>query len=374
MKTIHLMLKPASALCNLRCRYCFYADVSSHREIHSHGIMTADTAEAILRNLSAELKPGDRVHFAFQGGEPTLAGLPFFRDFVNRVSQWKEIGVSWALQTNGILLDNAWCTFLKEHRFLVGLSLDLLPEAHDRTRVDPAGKGSYRQVTDRLSLLKRHGVAVNVLCTLTAAVARHPQQVWNQLGKLGVDYVQFTPCLRALDGGSSPYALTPRLFASFYTQLFRLWYADFQQGIRRSVKLFDDVVNQLLLGRPTGCGMNGVCQPQLVIEADGSAYPCDFFCLDQYKLGNLTTQTLSQLLQAPALMAFLQRPHEKPQPCTACRYHVFCGGNCKRMQREICCIEEDGFCGYRSFLEQWGETLLQLAEQIRQLHSKYGGN
>ena len=138
MKTIHLMLKPASSLCNMRCGYCFYADVAAGRNTPSYGLMGDATAEAILKMIQQDLEPGDGIHFAFQGGEPTLAGLPFFRNFVSRVSQWKGIRVSYALQTNGLLLDDQWCRFLKEHRFLVGLSLDLLPEAHDAVKIGRA--------------------------------------------------------------------------------------------------------------------------------------------------------------------------------------------------------------------------------------------
>jgi len=366
MKTIHLMLKPASSLCNMRCGYCFYSDLAARRNKPSCGLMSDTTAEAIVSRLGQDLEPGDHIHFAFQGGEPTLAGLPFFRSFVSRVSRWKGIGVSYALQTNGLLLDSQWCRFLKEHRFLVGLSLDLLPEAHDAARTDAHGQGTYRRVCEALALLNANGVDCNVLCTLTPAVAQQPKQVWDRLTALDIEYVQFTPCLGPLDEPiSSPYALTPKLFASFYTELFSYWYADFQRGKCRSVKLFDDIVNLLVLGRPTGCGMTGFCQAQLVAEADGSVYPCDFYCLDPYCLGNLTTQSITQLLNAPAAEAFRNRPHQMPLLCKTCSYQRFCGGNCKRMQREICCSGDDRFCGYRSFLEQRGNTLFMLAQQIR---------
>lgn len=366
MKTMNLMIKPASALCNLRCKYCFYADVSARRCVSSHGIMQEATVKAMLEFVLLELQEGDRVHFAFQGGEPTLAGLPFFKAFVSLVCGWKGIEVSYALQTNGILLDAEWCAFLAEHHFLVGLSLDLLPDAHDSVRVDAGGNGTYSRVKDTLTLLKKFGVECNVLCTLTSEIARHPKQVWDRVTALGIEYVQFTPCLGDLDTvPPSPYALTPARFASFYTRLFGLWYEDFQKGKRRSVKLFDDVVNQLVLGRPTGCGMNGVCQPQLVVEADGSAYPCDFYCLDEFRLGNITENKVSELLSSSGLEAFLGRTHSAPRLCRDCRYRAFCGGNCKRMQREICCVGEDGFCGYQSFLDACGAPLARLAEQIR---------
>ncbi len=362
MKTVNIMLKPASSLCNMRCKYCFYADVSAARNIPSYGIMSAETVEALLKRLAAEFSRGDRIGIAFQGGEPTLAGLSFFRDFVEKASSILQADVSYALQTNGLLLDDEWRAFLKEHRFLVGLSLDLLPEIHDSVRVDSAGDGTYKRVTESLALLKKHGIDCNVLCTLTNTAARHPKQIWNQLVRLGIDYMQFTPCLGKPDGTPSNHALTPRRFASFYKQLFTCWYEDFQKGNRRSVKFFDDIVNQIILGRPTQCGMDGACQPQLVIEADGSAYPCDFYCLDKYKLGNITEQTVSALLASDALTSFIKRPHETPALCDGCPYYRFCGGNCKRMQCEICCSGADSYCGYRDFLDSRGAILAHLAD------------
>ena len=359
------MIKPASSLCDMRCKYCFYADVADARAVRSFGMMSDETTDAMLKSIASELEAGDAVGFAFQGGEPTLAGLPFFRRFVEKTREWKNIRVSYALQTNGLSLDAEWCAFLKEHRFLVGLSLDLLQASHDATRVDAGGSGTYRRVCDAMTLLRGHGVDFNVLCTLTSDVARHPKQVWDQLVKLGVDYVQFTPCLGDLDASPSPFALTPERFASFYRRLFALWYADFRAGKRRSVKLFDDVVNQLVLGSPTGCGMDGVCRAQLVIEADGSAYPCDFYCLDQYKMGNITTDPIDALLHSEGAKAFLARSHAPLRICADCRYARFCGGNCKRMRGEICCSESGTFCGYRDFLDACGAQLAALAQNVR---------
>ncbi len=366
MKQVSIMLKPASARCNLRCKYCFYTDVAQHRTTPSFGMMKPETMGAILANVAAELQPGDKVHFVFQGGEPTLAGLDFYRTFVAIAGQWQDVQVTYALQTNGLLLDEDWCKFLKEHNFLVGVSLDLLRDCHDDIRVDREGHGTWNRVVRAIELLGRCGVEHNVLCTLTNAVARHPRQVWQQLNKLDVRFVQFTPCLGELEGEKSLFALTPKRFADFYATLFEQWREELRQGRWRSVKFFDDVVNLLVLGRPTGCGMDGVCRPQLVVEADGSAYPCDFYCTDEYRLGNLTEQTVSQLLSGPAVGAFVNRVQEKSAVCELCPYDAFCGGNCPRMRREICCGVGETYCGYRDFLDRCGEGLAELARKYSQ--------
>ena len=183
-------------------------------------------------------------------------------------------------------MDEEWCAFLKKHNFLVGISYDLLPEYHDAARVDIAGKGTARRVETAIAHLQKAGVSFNVLCTLTNPVARRPRQVWKRLAELGIEYVQFTPCLAPL-AGESLYTLTPRRFAAFYNGLFPLWLADYRAGRYRSVKLFDDVLNRLAYGTSGTCGMGGQCSPQVVVEADGSVYPCDFYCLEAYTLGNL---------------------------------------------------------------------------------------
>ena len=368
MKQISIMIKPASALCNLRCRYCFYADVAEKREVPSYGIMTEETTERLLTNVRDWLSPGDTVSFAFQGGEPTLAGLPYFQRFAELVKQWDSVRVQFAFQTNGILLDEDWCTFFRENKVLVGVSWDLLPDCHDAARVDADGNGTNKTVQNAVRLLEKNGVEYNILCTLTNFIARHPEQVWKQLVRNDIRYVQFTPCLGALDASADdPYALTPRRFASFYDRLFSLWYEDFRNGSYRSVKYFDDLVNLMAFGRPNMCGIDGKCRPQLVTEADGSVYPCDFYCMDDYCLGNLAHQPLAELLASPKIGEFACREHTMPTLCTGCPYAKLCGGGCKRMQKEIACFRNDSFCGIQTFLRAHGEQLRSIAAEERRL-------
>ena len=360
MKNYNVMIKPASSLCNMRCKYCFYADVASAREVTSYGIMTDEVMARCLNGVRKCVGVGDRVNFVFQGGEPMLAGFDFLDSFVKRTSSWNDVTVTYALQTNATLIDERWCEFLKKHGFLVGVSFDILEDAHDGTRLGADGEGTYKTVLSSIELLKKHKVDFNVLCTLTSYVARHPREVWRQLRRLGIEFVQFTPCLDDF-GGTSPYALTPERFASFYTALFELWYEEYKNGKYISVKFFDDIVNQLVLGTPTSCGMDGVCRPQLVVEADGSVYPCDFYCLDKYKLGCLAESSVDELLSSPRVSEFVSREAPAMPICKDCRYSRFCGGNCVRMRREIFVGKNGSFCGYRAFLDKWGGTLASLA-------------
>lgn len=366
MKHIAVMIKPASSLCNLRCRYCFYAEVSDSREVRSFGVMEQSVAVRMIRNVFAGLGTGDQVSFAFQGGEPTLAGLDFFRFFTDEVSKvCGTVRVSYALQTNGILLDDAWCEFLKEHRFLVGLSLDLLPELHNANRLNAQKQGTYSQVRDAKACLEKHGVDYNILAVLTNALARHPRQVWEVLCKQKIQYVQFIPCLGELDGTASVLALMPERFASFYTQLFRLWAADFEQGKYRSVKLFDDLIHLLAFGSRNACGITGQCMPQIVVESDGSVYPCDFYAMDEYRVGNLAEIPIEKIYTAAAMAEFRNRPTEQMALCQTCPYVPICGGGCPRMRREVCGAPDSGACGYRMFLDSCLKQMQKYAYQAR---------
>ncbi len=369
MARYSVMLKPASSACNLRCKYCFYADLAGKRDTFCFGSMSRQTAREILTNLSRQLQRGDMVEFAFQGGEPTLVGLDWFRDFFSMCGELlKEQTVTYALQTNGTLLDDQWGEFLGKHQVLVGLSVDADAPMHNSCRVDTHGQGTYPQVMAAAALLRKHRVEFNILCTLTREIARHPLQVWKWICKHDFRYVQFTPCLDELDApGQSDYALRPDRFADFYIRLFPLWFRDFQEGRYRSIKFFDDVVNLLAFGMPTACGIHGACQCQMVVEADGSAYPCDFYCLDEYRLGDLRKDSLVQMVQSERARAFVSREREASALCEECPYRNFCGRGCRRMQREVYCGSEDKRCGYRSFLDYAMPALQQIARQQRMM-------
>lgn len=367
MKQLSIMLKPASSICNLRCRYCFYEDIASERETPSFGKMSRETMVSILSNIRKDLEIGDHVTFAFQGGEPMLAGLEYYQNFISVTDKWKGIHVSYALQTNGTLLDDEWCRFLKGHHFLAGISWDILKDCHNGARVDVSGNGTYRPVEKAIDLLNERHVEYNVLCTLTNFVARHPDKVWREIAGKKLRYVQFTPCLDFLgEDKHSAYALTPQRFFSFYDQLFSIWFPAFREGNYISIKLFDDIVNLLAFHIPTSCGINGICSEQLVVEADGSTYPCDFYCLPEYCLGNLSCQSLREVHDSPNAEAFLHRDKDLPKLCGSCQFSAFCHGNCPRMRPQIGCVKDDKFCGYQAFLNAHANEFAQIAEmQLR---------
>ena len=365
MKNLTVMLKPASSACNMRCRYCFYADVSSLRDCRSYGIMAEDTLKRVLDHIFSSLAPGDRLNLAFQGGEPSLAGLDFFRNLVEQVKvRAKGIRVDYAFQTNGLILDEDWCRFLKENKFLVGLSLDGYAKNHNACRPDVHGEGTFSRILETKQRMDRMGVEYNILTVLTGELARHPQQVWRFLEEQKIQYVQFIPCLGPLEEAGSPWALTPKRYAEFYSALFDRWYEAFRKGNYISVKLFDDLARLLAFGECNACGLLGFCQPQLIVEADGSVYPCDFYVLDEYRMGNLASEPLDSFWPEKA-KPFLERQKEAMPLCQSCPYRRMCSGGCERMRREVCYAPGENLCGHKMLLDRIYPRLREIAAMIR---------
>lgn len=353
MKHISVLVKPASSLCNLRCKYCFYANVSSLREVRSFGRMKSEVASKMIENIFADLEAGDELTLAFQGGEPTLAGLAYFEQIVSFVSdQAKAVTVHYAIQTNGIVINDAWCRFLKEHDFLVGLSIDGHPLYHDLNRLDTKGRGTFHKVMQTKHLFDAHGIAYNVMCVLTDPLAQEAEKVFRFLQEENIEYVQFIPCLDDLDADTgSNYALTPDRFGSFYEQLLPFWIEAFEAGNYISIKQFEDILNLFVGGRTTACGILGNCQIQYVIEADGSVYPCDFYVLDEYRMGYIQEQTLKELFEQDISRIFLCEKPTIPAFCDSCPFRRMCNGGCKRMKDAMYVSGDGNYCGYRALLE-----------------------
>lgn len=362
MKQIGFLIKPASSSCNMRCRYCFYADVAEHRTVRSYGIMREEVMEALIERA---LGLGDdaRITFAFQGGEPTLAGLDFFTAFMDAVERRRtHQTVNYALQTNGYLIDDTWATFLAEHRVLVGVSLDGYRDMHDWLRPDAAGQGTYHRVMGAIAALKRAGAEYNILTVLTAQLAKHPQKLYRFLRSNNFRYVQLIPCLPGLEGADDEFALTPELFASFYKVFFRLWLADYRAGRAPSITLFDNLIPLFAGIPPQQCGMLGACAPQFVVESSGDVYPCDFYVLDRYRCGNVLTDSLEAMATCDALRTFLAEPRRRCSQCADCPFERICHRNCKRLN--IAYYRED-YCGYRDFLEEAAPQMAAIARTLR---------
>lgn len=347
-KHIGFLIKPASSACNMRCRYCFYCDVAAHREERRARVMDWDVADAIIERALA-VAPDAHVSFAFQGGEPTLAGLDFFRSFVARVEERRDRQqVSWALQTNGYLIDGEWAAFFREHGFLIGVSVDAYRDLHDSMRPDAHGAATYARVMGGVRLLRESGVDVNILSVLTSQMAAHPQRVFSFIKREGITHIQFIPCLPGLDDEHDAFSLGPREFSSFYRRLFDLWWRELGAGSYVSIWLFENIMQMALGQFPSQCGMLGRCAPQFVVESDGSVYPCDFYALDEYRVGDIRNDDLEAMATCETMHAFLREPRRACSQCADCPFEGMCHRNCKRLN---IAYYDEGYCGLREFFE-----------------------
>ncbi|EOH74405.1 radical SAM/SPASM domain-containing protein [Enterococcus malodoratus] len=368
MKHISVLIKPASSLCNIRCKYCFYADISSLRDVRSYGKMTDDTTQKMIANLYLDLEDGDELTLAFQGGEPTLAGIGYFEKLAELVEQQtKRVTVHYAIQTNGILINQRWCRLFKRYNFLVGLSVDGSPIYHNLNRLDIKGRGTYHRVMATKKLFDDHQINYNILCVLTNQLAKEAKKVFRFLQDNCIRYVQFIPCLDEINAERrSSYALTPQRFATFYQQLFKLWFKELGKGNYISIKLFDDLVHLFARKQVNACGLLGNCQVQYVIEADGSVYPCDFYVLDEYRMGYIQEQGLRELFEQDITKKFLCERSADTKLCMDCPFKNYCGGGCKRMKDAVYVDEQKEMCGYQVLLNTLVPKISAILECLQQ--------
>lgn len=348
MPPLSVLLKPASSGCNLRCAYCFYADEASIRTVPNYGLMSREVSHALIDKAVGAAERS--VTFLFQGGEPTLAGLDFYRDFVSHMEKTAppDLEIRYAIQTNGMLVDDAWCGFLKKNRFLVGLSLDGSRECHDRFRRDGEGRGTYDRVLRAARLLERTGVEYNILTVVTGFLAKHIQSVFRILCKEGFRFQQYIPCLDPLeeDRGGQNFSLSPKQYEEFLKTLFDLWYRELEQGHYWSIRYFDNLVWMLGGHDPEQCSMRGSCGLQYLVEADGGVYPCDFYGLDQYRLGNILENSWAELDRNREALGFLAASQRVPEECRGCRWYPLCRNGCRRDRLiEAAGLGRNYYCG-----------------------------
>lgn len=352
MPPCNLLIKPASSLCNMRCRYCFYADVSSRREVQNRGVMSEETLEILVR--AALRYASGSCGFNFQGGEPTLAGLDFYRRLIELQNKYNvnRVEIFNAIQTNGYLIDDEWAKFLADNRFLVGLSLDGPAEIHDACRLDPAGKGTHTRVLRAAAALDRQGAEYNILCVVNNFVARHGRKVYNFFRQSGFRYLQFIPCLDPFDGDERhDYSLTAERYAGFLKATFDLYYDDFCRGEYTSVRTFDNYVSMLAGRPPEACGMQGVCSSYFTVEGDGSVYPCDFYVLDRYRMGSVLEDSFAAMAGSEAAVRFVEESKPVDSSCQSCGYFPFCRGGCRRYREPFV----DGRPGLNKFCSAYRE-------------------
>ena len=320
------LIKPVSSMCSLRCRYCFYRDESHNRTVSSYGRMSVDILKKAVMYTVSEAQRGSS--FLFQGGEPLLRGVSFFEIYNELCSDIRSLRpdfcISSSVQTSAAGLNLPMVRVLKEGRFLVGVSLDGPEQLHDINRVRKDGRGSFKEVFASLELLKREKVPVNILCVITRDNAR-PQELWRFFMDNGLDYLQFIMALNPL--GFDRNLISGTEYADFFLEIFDLWFAEFCAGHYVSVRMIDDIFSMLTGQNITSCDLHGQCTLQNVIEADGSIYPCDFYVLDEWKLGNVCDYPVT--IEESTARSFTEKM-KLPDKCRDCGSRFICRNGCRR--------------------------------------------
>lgn len=373
MPPLTLLIKPVSSDCNMRCNYCFYADEKKYMEIASYGLMSYTTLENVVIKALAEARW--QCTFAFQGGEPTLAGLNFYEKLLELVNKHNRnrIQIKYLIQTNGYSIDKNWAVFLKQNNFLVGLSLDGIKDTHDLFRRDVQGKGTFSNVMRASQIFDNIGVSFNILTVVTAQVVKNIGKIYGFFGRNRFLYQQYIPCLDPLyeKRGQHSYSLSPQLYGEFLCTLFDLWYNDFIRGKQVYVRYFDNLIHMLMGNPPESCVMAGHCSPQIVVESDGSVYPCDFYVLDEYRLGNLNENDIQYIESKRDEIKFIELSKPKNPQCTECQWLSLCRGGCRR-DRE--CQDNSGllhnyFCtSYKLFFNYAYSRMISCVQYFQEIH------
>lgn len=407
-RPFHVMVKPIGPTCNLECEYCYYLDKADLYPDQANFRIEDETLESFIRQ-NIESQPGSAVTFAWQGGEPTLLGIDFFRKVVEFQQKYApaDMHVQNSLQTNGTLLDEEWGEFLAEHDFLVGISLDGPEPLHNRFRRTRNDSVTFRQVMNGLSLLQEHDVKYNVLCVVNAINSHHPLDVYRFFIDQGIEWIQFIPLVEPLDGSEenpptenvsqgeasmqydaesdhqipdwvrargggvkqqdedhkavieaaqtapiSHRSVDPVVYGEFLCTIFDEWVRNDVGSI--SVRLFDQCLEILLRGAASLCVFSQTCGSQLAMEHNGDVYACDHFVDPGFERGNIHNMHLATLVDDSRQRQFGEyKQNGLPARCTSCNVHEFCHGGCPKNWHLQTPTGESGLnylcAGYRRF-------------------------
>jgi uncharacterized protein len=387
---IHVVTKPIGPLCNLNCEYCFYLEKQALFGPDEKYRMSDEVLSAFIANYVAS-QPSPEVAFVWQGGEPTLLGLNFFKRVVELQRQFGGAKtISNALQTNGTLLTDEWCAFLKRHNFAVGISLDGPSEIHNRYRRDPKGKGTFERVIKGLRLLQKHKVEYNVLASVSRDAARQPLAIYRFLKDEGVEFIQFSPIVERISDGSkrhglrlagpaaldreeqqaevSAWSVVPGEYGDFLIAIYEEW-------VRHDVgKVF--VMNfewalNAWIGNPSPvCVHAEQCGRSLVIEHNGDVYACDHCVFPEYRLGNVLTESMAGMAEKSRGSGFgVTKETALPRWCRECAVLAACCGGCPKHRFAMTYYNEPGLqylCeGYKKFflhIRKYCHAMTQLLE------------
>lgn len=364
-----ILIKPVSGLCNLHCDYCFYCDEMEKRDNAFYGKMSEETLEKLIRRALHQAQ--GEICFAFQGGEPLLRGIEFYEKALKMEKRFNRnrVPIMNTIQTNGMELNEEWCRLFRDHDFLIGVSVDGLEETHNQYRHDSQGGKTYKKVRENIRLLDSYGVDYNILTVVTSSVAEHIEEIYREYAGNGWKYQQYIACLDPLGEipGKQDYSLMPEKYGEFLIKLFRLWDKDWKKNRAPYIRQFENYIGILMGYKPEACEQRGQCSVQCVAEADGSAYPCDFYVLEEYCLGNYGTDSVEKMLSSENARKFLEDSPDR-SGCEGCEWRLLCRGGCRRhwIREETEGRDYNYFCkGYKMFFEKCSKRMKEIAQYAR---------
>lgn len=333
-RPFYVMLKPAGPRCNLSCRYCYYLDKQQWNTATGHPTMSDELLEKFIREYLAAHTSAD-VFFIWHGGEPLLRPIAFYQRAIELQQRYGQgLNIENCLQTNGTLLTDDWCRFLRDNRFLVGISVDGPQELHDHYRRSADGKPTFGRVMRGLELLKKHGVQWNAMATVNSYNADHPHEFYEFFRKSGCTHLQFAPVVEPskshdAEAFVTAESVTPRQWGRFLCQLFDEW-AVHDVGLM-AVQLFEDMLANWMGLTPGLCMLSHYCGHAGVMEANGDVYSCDHFVFPAFRLGNLNDQSLVSMMYSEHQQAFARKKQSAlPRQCQECRFLPVCHGECPK--------------------------------------------
>jgi len=367
MKPFSLLVKPASADCNLRCDYCFYLDKCSlYPDEKKHRM-----SDAVLDRMIASYMATDQPVYAFgwQGGEPTLMGVDFFKRVTELQQKHGRSGtsVSNGLQTNCTMITDDLAQHLARYNFLVGVSLDGPAEVHDHWRTCVNGRGSHADVMDGIEVLKRNNVEFNILTLVNSENVRKPREIYRYLRDHGFLFHQYIECVEFDENGRTmPFAISGEEWGDFLCGIYDEW---IQSDTRKvSIRLFDSILAMMVDGVANVCKMGKDCRQYFLVEYNGDIYPCDFFVEPDLRLGNLADGSWEDFLAADVYRAFGEHKAAWNRACDACEYLRYCAGDCQknRFYRVPDPAQLSALCtGWKRFYKHSIEGFKELAGQVR---------
>lgn len=366
---LHVMWKTVSEDCNLACDYCYYSTAGGvpHQPVR---VMEPVLLDRFISQYME--RSSGQATFSWQGGEPLLAGYPYFEQVVSLQAKYAppHTLISNALQTNGTLINETWARFFKRYNFLIGISLDGPEHIHNAHRVTGSGKGSFDLVMRGVRHLQQAGVEYNILTVIHEDNVTKPDEVMAFYKEQGFTYIQFIPCMDFVSqksGMPGRFRITPEQYGEFLCRTFDLWYNEGNPEI--SIRMFENMVLAMLHRPAELCVHSSHCPKMMVLETNGDAYPCDFFIDEEHRLGNIGQSDLESLLASPAYEHFLQMKPMMNEACRNCEYLSFCHGGCPRNRNWLDVndrSEVDYFCqSYRMFYAHAYDRMTILANRLK---------